>query len=233
MVSGIGFKNTAVEDDQGGTPRKRTISRALLVSFGVLVVVIASYGLLKLWESSLRSESDVLDGEITAVNDEIVKSLSGETSDFAVRSHVMDKELYRGYDTNDIFQEIERIMIPRVVLKSFQHDSGAHEKKTVGTVSSTITGQGKVTITADSDTFDVMAQQIDVFKKSEYFENVKVGTTDRDDFGRIIFTLTMDVKPSTASPYDDVVAAVPDNVNNEVLLPSQSDATASDTTLNQ
>jgi hypothetical protein len=233
MVSGVGFKNTAVEDDQGGAPRKRTISRALFVSFGVLVVVIASYGLLKLWESSLRSESDGLDGEITSVNDEIVKSLSGETSDFAVRSHVMDKELYRGYDTNDVFQEIERIMIPRVVLKSFQHDSGAHEKKTVGTVSSTITGQGKVTITADADTFDVMAQQIEVFKKSEYFENVKVGTTDRDDFGRIIFTLTMDVKPSTTSPYDDVVATVPNNVNNEVLLPSQSDAMASDTTLNQ
>lgn len=200
MVSGIGFKNTTDEDQ--GAPRKRTVSRALLVAFGILAAVVITYGLLKLWESSLRSQSNALNQEIDSVNKEISSSLSGEVADFAVRSTVMEKELYRGYDTNDIFEEIENIMIPRVVLKSFQHDSGAHEKKTVGSVSSVITGQGKVTISADADTFDVMAQQIDMFKQSKYFTNVKVGTTDRDDSGRIIFTLSMDVQNSDTSPYD-------------------------------
>lgn len=202
MVSGIGFKNTADEEQQGA-PRKHTISHALLVAFGVLVIVVVIYGALKMWESSLKKEATSLDQQIKDVEAQILENLSGETADFAVRLETFEDELYRGYDTNDIFTEIENIMIPRVVLKDFQHNSGAEERRPVaGNTTTTVTGRGTITISADADNFDVMAQQIEVFKKSPFFDNVTVGTTDRDDAGRIIFTLSMDVNPSKESPYD-------------------------------
>ena len=151
-----------------------------------------------------------MDEEIASVNTQTQQALTADVSDFVVRARALDKEIYEGYDTNDILQEIERIMIKkdsdnsgnRVVLKSFQHNSGASEKKAVGNASVVTTGKGNITISADADTFDVMAQQIEVFKKSPFFDNVTVGTTDRDESGRIIFTLTMDVNAYNKTPYE-------------------------------
>lgn len=207
MVSGVGFKSTT-DDEQEGAPRKKMVSRGLVIAFSFLVLVIVIYGLLKLWHGSLVSQSRDLDSRTTQINLDIQKSLAAsDVADFASRADVMQNDLYRGYDTNDVLNEIQKIMIlkeggPRVVLKSFEHNAGASEKKTNGNVSSVITGRGNVTISADADTFDVMAQQIEVFKKSDIFDNVVVGTTDRDDSGRIIFTLTMDVVGYEQSPYE-------------------------------
>ncbi len=209
MVSGTGFKSTS-DDNFDGAPRKKMVSRGLLVAFGTLVVVLIVWGALKMWDSSLKAHSADLEQETLDVNDQIQNAMSDDVSDFAVRADAMEKEIYRGYDTNDILQEIEKIMIlkesdnsgNRVVLKSFQHNSGAKEKKTVGTASAVITGRGNITISADADSFDVMAQQIAMFKKSTFFDNVEVGTTDRDESGRIIFTLTMDVNGYKKMPFE-------------------------------
>jgi hypothetical protein len=141
-----------------------------------------------------------------------------------VRSQILEDELYRGYDSNAVLGEIENIMVlkesdnsgHRTVLKSFQYNSGSKTKKTFDDGEATLTGSGSITITADADTFDVMAQQIEAFKTSKYFDNIQVGTTDRDDMGRIIFTLTMDVVGSGASPYED--SSTPINVNTEPVV---------------
>lgn len=216
MVSGVGFKNTA-DEEYGGVPRKHMVSPALIITFAVLVLVFATYGGLKLWLGSLQKQTVMLGEEIRSLDEQTQKALSGEVSDFLVRAHATDKELYRGYDTNDVLNEIEKIMIKkdsdgsgnRVVLKSFQHNSGAHEKKTVGDASVVTAGKGNITISADADTFDVMAQQIEEFKKSDLFSNVKVGTTDRDESGRIVFTLTMDVNEYDKSPFEKAHVSAP------------------------
>lgn len=210
MVSGVGFKNTANEE-QKGAPRKRMVSRGLIVTAGFLFLIVALWGMLKMWDSKITGEVTNLDQMIKDVNIKISQNLAdSDVSDFAVRAGILEGGLYRGYTTNDILDEIESIMIrkdsdqsgARVVLKSFAHNSGAYEKKSVGGVSATISGEGNITISADADTFDVMAQQIEEFKKSAYFDNVVVGTTDRDDSGRILFTLTMDVKGYDTSAYE-------------------------------
>jgi len=236
MVSGVGFKNTADEERSGG-PRKKTVSRGLLVAAGFLVIVIVIWGGLKMQSSSLDAKLEATKASVISVNKKISTALSEEASDSALRAYTMEEELYIQYESNFILDTIEDIMIlkdsdgrgNRVVLKSFQHNAGANTKRTFADGDATTTGAGSVTITADADTFDVMAQQIEAFKnagyideqlkasliangensdkanelaKVYYFPNVKVGTTDRDDLGRIVFTLTMDVAKYDKSPYE-------------------------------
>jgi hypothetical protein len=213
MVSGVGFKNTADEEQQKGAPRKRLVSRGLIGGFIFLVIIVAAWGGLKLWHGNLVAEVTAIDDQIKQTNVKTRQALeNSDVSDFAVRAGILENELYRGHSTNDVLDEIERIMIlvrdgsgagsDRVVLKSFEHSAGSLEKRTVGDTSVVTTGMGNITISVDADSFDVMAQQIEEFKKSEYFSNVTVGTTDRDDFGRIIFTLSMSVKGFDRSPYE-------------------------------
>lgn len=208
MVSGVGFKSEASEE-QKGVPRKRMVSRGLVVAFIVLVLTGALLGGLKMWESNLNNEIKSLESQVIDTKKEMNDKLSdSDVLDFSQRAGYVEKELYRGHSTNEVLDEIESIMVlnqdtgNRVVLKSFEHNAGAYERKSVGDVSAVITGPGSITISADADNFDVMAQQIEKFKESEYFDNVAVGTTDRDDFGRVVFTLTMDVREFDQSPYE-------------------------------
>lgn len=192
MVSGVGFKSS-IDEEQEGAPRKRMVGRGLTIAFVILILVLAGYFSLKFWHESLVAESTAIDNEIAQINADIEKILvDGDVADFASRAIVMESDLYRGYDTNDVLNEIESIMVlkssdgsgARVVLKSFEHSVG------------------KVNISADADNFDVMAQQIEQFKNSPMFDNIVVGTTDRDDTGRIIFELSMSVVKYDRTPYE-------------------------------
>lgn len=204
MVSGVGFKNTATED-HGGAPRKKMVSQGLIITFMIFLVIAGITGGLYLWKNNLKAQATQLDAEIARVNTATSDALE-EVAEFAVRSQALEDQIYRGYDTNDILREIENIMIPRIVLKSFQHNASSYER----TTNKNVQTKGSITISADADTFDVMAQQIEVFKKSPYFSDVKVGTTDRDDLGRIIFTLSMHVNDSEETSYDPVNSASTD-----------------------
>ncbi len=207
MVSGVGFKNTA-NQEKSGVRHKKTVSRGLIVTAVLLGLVVILWVGLGMQNKSLNNKLATLEADTLNVNTQIGKALSEEASDSARRAYIMEKELYREYEPNAILDEIENIMVlkgsngNRVVLKSFQYNSGAHTKKTFKNGSATLTGAGTVTITADADTFDVMAQQIEAFKTSPFFEKVQVGTTDRDESGRIVFTLTMDVVKYGKSPYE-------------------------------
>ncbi len=237
MVSGTGFQSTTSKDIKGA-PRKKTVSRGLLVAAGFLVVTMIAWFGLNMMEQKLEVEKLAIVEDVRATNAKVQTSLTPEASDFAVRAYAMEDEIYYGYEANDVLKIIEENMIlknsdqsgDRVVLKSFQYNSGAQTKKNFSAGDATIVGLGSVTISADADTFEVMAQQIDVFKnvgyinedkkellisdgededkatelaKVHYFTNVKIGTTDRDDYGRIIFTLTMSVVGYDKTPYEE------------------------------
>jgi hypothetical protein len=223
MASNLGFDSTTSVEHRG-MPRKKTVSRGLIVAFILLVLILLAFAGLKMFHNSLVKQKDAITVQISDEKKKLENSMTPEDADFVVRSQILEDELYRGYDSNAVLGEIENIMVlkesdnsgHRTVLKSFQYNSGSKTKKTFDDGEATLTGSGSITITADADTFDVMAQQIEAFKTSEYFDNIQVGTTDRDDMGRIIFTLTMDVVGSGASPYED--SSTPINVNTEPVV---------------
>jgi len=230
MVSGVGFQNTANKEEKSAGRRKKTVSSGLIIAATLLGLVIIIWVGLRMQNKSLDNKLAMLEADTLSINTQIGTALSEEASDSALRAYAMEKELYREYESNDILNEIENIMVlkssngNRVVLKSFQYNAGAHTKKTFKDGNATITGAGSVTITADADTFDVMAQQIEAFKESSYFENVQVGTTDRDDSGRIVFTLTMDVVGYGKSPYESNNMAENDNNQDDIIVNTMEDA---------
>ncbi|XLQ20409.1 MAG: hypothetical protein ACKUBY_01350 [Candidatus Moraniibacteriota bacterium] len=235
MVSGIGFQSSS-EKDNKVKARNKTVSKGTAMGTIFLLITIAAWFFLDMKQKSLEKEVAKIENEITAEGIAASNALSDEIKDIASRSYTMEKELYRGYDSNDILEILEKSMIKkssddsgnRVVLKSYQYSTGSSTKKQFKDGDATIKSLGSVTITADADTFDVMAQQIETLKnvgyvdeeileieqlkgddgddmlaKKYYFDNVKIGTTDRDDSGRIIFTLTMDVNRGNISPFED------------------------------
>ncbi len=209
MVSGVGFQSGDTE--QQNAPRTRLVSRGLLMVFLLLLLSGGAWVGLYSWKKSINKGIMELDAQIAATQKEAHAKISDEIGGFIKRAHTVDNELYRGYTTGDVLNEIERIIIQdengnRVVLRSLEHHSGVYEKnkKTNNSAQANRLSarRGTLTITADADNFDVMAQQIDEFKKSSYFTDVRVGTTDRDDNGRIVFTLTMNVERAEESPYE-------------------------------
>jgi hypothetical protein len=226
MTSGLGFQSSDVEEHKG-TPRKKTISTGLIISFVLLVLVGLTIFGMNIYNDKLKKELTGLQQQTQHTYSQISTALSDETADFVVRSVAMDKEIDKNYESNIILGEIEKIMILkssdgsglRTVLKSFQYNAGSKSTKPVATGETTITSSGTVTITADADNFDVMAQQIDAFKNSELFDNVEVGSTDREDTGRIIFTLTMNVVGGGVIPYesDNVsISNTEENIDSEI-----------------
>jgi len=222
MVSGVGFQNTANEE-KGKGRHKKTVASGLIIAAVLLGLVIIVWAGLKMQNKSLNNKLALLEENTRNVNTKISTALSEEASDSALRAYAMEKNLYTQYESNEILNEIENIMIlknadgNRVVLKSFQYNAGAHTKRTFKDGSATTTSAGTVTITADADTFDVMAQQIEAFKTSSYFEGVEVGTTDRDDSGRIVFTLTMNVVGYDKSPYESTDAIEINNIQDAAV----------------
>jgi len=238
MVSGVGFQNTASEDKGIGRHKKK-VSGGLIIAATILGLVIIIWIGLKMQNKSLDNELAALEADTLSINTQIGTALSGEASDSALRAYTMEKELYTEYEVNDVLDEIENIMIlessngNRVVLKSFQFNAGANTKKSFKDGDATITSAGSVTITADADTFDVMAQQIEVFKESSYFDNVQVGTTDRDDSGRIIFTLTMDVVGYDKSPYESGGATGSSDIQNDLDVNVDEEVVETGDTMNE
>jgi hypothetical protein len=108
------------------------------------------------------------------------KMMVGEKADFYKRMDLMKKNIYKAHSSVDVLEEIEKIVVPRVVLLSFAHSV---EKS----------GLEQIIITADADEYFLMAQQIAEFKKSDFFKNVRVNDTSMNSVGRIVFTIKMDV----------------------------------------
>lgn len=238
MVSGVGFQSTTNED-KGISRHKKKVSGGLIIAAVVLGLVIIIWVGLKMQNKSLDNKLAGLEADTLSTNTQIGTALSEEASDSALRAYTMEEELYTEYEVNDVLDEIENIMIlkssngNRVVLKSFQFNAGANTKKSFKDGDATITSAGSVTVTADADTFDVMAQQIEAFKESSYFDNVQVGTTDRDDSGRIIFTLTMDVVGYDKSPYESGGTTGSSDIQNDVEANTDEGAIETGDTVNE
>lgn len=176
----VSFKNESIQERIENRRKMQSSSIELVIVFLVIIFLAGVFGVMVFYKSNLNKEIEVSNNEIDTKNKEMQRLMVGEKADFYKRMDLMKKNIFKAHSSVDILEEIEKNMVPRVVLLSFSHSV---EK----------TGTQQVVISADADDYSLMAQQIAEFKKSNFFKNVRVNDTSMDNVGRIVFSIKMEV----------------------------------------
>ena len=185
----VSFKSESVKQRIEKRRKAQSSSFGIVIAFLILVIVIGVFGAMKFWKSALDEEIGGYDEQINEIKGKMQVVMNSEEADFYKRMDLVRTNIYKKHSSVAVLNEIENVIVPRVVLLSFMHS---------------VDNQGEqIVITADADEFYLMAQQIEEFKKSEFFDNVRASDTSKDNVGRIVFTISADVVDKNYTLYSE------------------------------
>ncbi|MCK4635822.1 MAG: hypothetical protein KAT32_03070 [Candidatus Moranbacteria bacterium] len=186
----VSFKNESVKQRIEKKRKSQSSSFGVIISFLVLIVVVGVFGVMKFWQSSLEEEIKINNTKIESIDEELKGLMVSEEADFYKRMDVMKKNIYKKHSTMAVLIEIENLVVPSVVLLSFNHSVDN-------------SGLEQIIATFDADKFSFMGQQVKQFKNSEFFDHVRVSDNSRDNVGRLVFTITANVVDSDYILYSE------------------------------
>ena len=163
------------KNQPGKSAQKKRI--AAMGSFFISVLIlIASFSILfglKIFHNKVKNETalikDQVSGELRSLGEEKIN----RAADFQKRIEEAENNLSYSKNPKEIMSKVESLMVPGVVLTSYDYDSS---NKTLE-------------LEAISDSFKIIAEQILSLKSSSYFKNVRVSKTARNEDGRINFSV--------------------------------------------
>lgn len=186
----VSFKNESIKQRIEKRRKAQSSSLGIVIAFLILVISIGVFGGMKFWQGMLEDEIAVYDKDVAEIKASMNEMVSGSEADFYKRMNLVKEKIYNKHSSITVLNEVEKIMVNRVVLLSFSHSVDG-------------TGLEQVSVTADADEFYLMAQQIAEFKNSEFFGNVRASDTSRDNVGRIVFTITADIVDDEMTLYSE------------------------------
>ena len=165
----------------GGDPQKDKLKwgKFLPLSLGFLILLLVIYGALVFTEGFLERKISEQESLFQERLNDLRSGNAVDVIDF--QNRLLASESLMRDDPNNIeaFSEIERLVIAGVYLNSLEY---LEEKKSVELV-------------AIGNDFRTVAEQILVFKSSEYFSKVKAGeTTIEGETGSISFPVELTIK---------------------------------------
>lgn len=197
MASGVSFNKPAGSQSHR---RKRSLaSTSLVIAFLLLLAVISTYGVFYYFVADLTEQKTNVEAKITETEQNISDAVASVAS-VLNKKNQFEKNMYREHATDEVLTKMQELMVPRIVLQSFDHVLLERE------------GTYRVSVTADADNFDVMAAQIAAWKNSSFFSRVEIGDSERDDAGRIVFAADLDLTPLTQQVTGADVATQPQQV---------------------
>jgi len=141
-----------------------------------VLILIASFSILfglKIFHNKVKNETasikNQVNGELRSLGEEKISRVA----DFQKRIEEAENNLSYNKNPKEIMSKVESLMVPGVVLTSYDYDSSSKTLK----------------LEAISDSFKIIAEQILSLKSSSYFKNVRVSKTIRDEDGRINFSV--------------------------------------------
>lgn len=158
---------------RGTSTEKSPLSASIIMVF-IFFVVLVSWGGMKWYLRTLDSASAQSNMEF----DQVSKDLSGSRVDRLVavgtRLSLLQEQLN---DTNRVesavfFSQLEKLTIPEVRISKYEVDM---KKRSL-------------VVTGVTDNFKYIAQQMNQFKRDDFFKGVTAGTFTRDGKGMITFS---------------------------------------------
>ena len=143
-----------VEKRRGGS-----LGTATVIPILILILVLVAYGAIIYLGTRVDAEKQTVTAQYENEYAKFLAGNAGAVLDYGQRSVLAGKLADENQLTSEIFQEVEKAVLPSVYLDSFEVD---REKNTV-------------ILTCVGGNFNTVAKQIMSFKQSEYFSSVEPG----------------------------------------------------------
>ena len=141
----------------------------------LLMLLIAVYGGLIIYEKSLTKKIKDSDAQYAASYQELIEGNTKNVFDFQNRLTSASKLFPAGGAAFENLKKMEAVIIPGVYISSFSYNPSGNE----------------ITLDIVADSFNLLAKQVLSFKKSGYFSNTAVGASQIEKTGiRLAVILT-------------------------------------------
>lgn len=167
-----------IQDEHNVSQKKSLMERGFLLVILLLVFSLAVWGGLKGYNMLLNKKISSLESQILSESNRIESAKIDRVADFQERLDVIKTSLPSRKDPTEFFSNLEKVMVPGVILESCDFSYGGQIAKSTANLK------------ANADSYTLLAEQVLNLKKSDYFKNVQLGTIARNQDGKIGFSVT-------------------------------------------
>lgn len=173
MVS-INLSTGSSISQKDGLPYKKGI----IIIFIVTLVLCGVYGGMIFYRKNLNNKIDSANSSYKIEYGNLTGESNKKVIDFQNRLTVAKKVSDQKSAAKDTLSEMEKSIANDVYISSYELDAA---KKTL-------------VLSCVADNFNLVAQQVLAFKKSEYFSNVTLGDAKANEDGKIEFEVELKIK---------------------------------------
>jgi hypothetical protein len=138
--------------------------REVVILGGLLAVLVMAYGGLLFYEKSIMKKIEGKDAEYMQVYRELTEGNTKSIFDFQNRLSLASSLFSTGNPTLDNLKKMEEMIIPGIYISSFDYDIE----------------QNKIKLNLAAQNYNLIAKQVLSFKKSGYFLEVGVSSSQID-----------------------------------------------------
>lgn len=175
-MGGINLSQS-MQESRRGAEKKSFFDQGLIWGSVVLFLVAGAWGGLRWYMTTLDDKVAALEEELTSNASRLEGKSADRIADFNDRLTLIGTGLDSAAEPRVILEQMERLMVPEVVLTKYEYD-----KK-----------ERTISIGGLTDNFKFLAQEILSLKSEAAFSEVKVDTIARTKDGKIAFELKVSV----------------------------------------
>ncbi len=169
-MTSINFHQSSQSDLSKKDPKNVAIDKGFLGSIAILIIVLLVWGVLMFMNQKTAKSNELIDGQIKQLEEKISNEEALTAVDLQRRLDVIDNNLASKVNANKMMDLIGKTVLPSVYIDTFQYEDGLLNIKFI------------------ANDFLSVAKQALVIKRSEFVENVEIGSVSREDEG-IVFSV--------------------------------------------
>jgi Tfp pilus assembly protein PilN len=167
----------SIQEEKNTSQKRGLMDRGLSVVILILVFTFAVWGGLKLYNLFLNKKLVNLNDQIAVESGKEEAGKMNRVADFQERMDIIKQNLPQKKDPAEFLGNLEKAAISGVIVDSCEFKYGDKDKGDT------------LALTAITDSFKSLAEQILSLKKVAYFKNVEMGNVTRDPDGKIRFII--------------------------------------------
>lgn len=160
----------------GAARKTNPVDKGIYISAAIFAATLLIFGGLFLLTKNYSSKKAAVDSRIELESRNLEGKEIDRAADFQKRLGKISEKLSSQKDPNEILRQVGQSMAAGAAVDSFQQ-----------------AGSNTLALKITADNFLTAAKQTLSFKKSQYFSNVQMVDVSRNEQGKAVFTLKMDL----------------------------------------
>ena len=155
------------------------IGKGLIIAILGLFLVVCLYLILLFMDKRVSAQIEATHSQYKSEYAKFLASDASDVLDFKKRNDLAQKLIAQNKSTEDIFNQLEKYILPQVYLTSYNYDAT----------------KGEITLECEGDSFREVAKQAASFKEGDYFKKVSLGKSAMDiNSNRVSFVINLKIK---------------------------------------